>query len=273
MKKLLLFSALALAPFSAKAAPSSTSIPAQGGPIGITAIFHGTVQMEHRGKVIVADPFSPGAYSKKANVILITHTHPDHLDLAAMKRLIKPGTLIICPPAAAGQIPAANMGASLQVLRNGEGGFPMDNATVNHGKNRLTWLRVDAVPSYNVVRGPQKGKKFHPKGQFNGYVVTLGGKRLYVAGDTESVPEMKKLRKIDAAFLPMNLPYTMTPQEAARGAKMFNPRVVFPYHYRFPFNKANSNPQQFARALRGSRIRVQMLDFYPSAAVARASKQ
>jgi L-ascorbate metabolism protein UlaG (beta-lactamase superfamily) len=270
MKKLFLAAALALLPVAASAAPSTTTIPAQGGPIRIKAIFHGTVQIEHGGKVIVVDPFSPGSYDKKADVILITHTHGDHLDMEAISKLLKPGTMIVAPPAAAGTIPASQMQIAMQVMRNGEGGFPVDNSTSNMGRNRLTWLKVGAVPSYNVVRGPKPGQKFHPKGQFNGYVVTLGGKRLYFAGDTEAVPEMKRLKRIDVAFLPMNLPYTMTPPEAAKAARMFRPRVAIPYHYRYPFNKANNHPQQFANALRRTRIKVRLLDFYPAAAVARA---
>ncbi len=130
-------------------------------------------------------------------------------------------------------------------------------------------VSIQAVPMYNLVRGPQPRQKFHTKGRGNGYVVTLG-KRIYIAGDTEATPEMKALRKIDVAFLPMNLPYTMTPQEAAQGARAFRPRIVFPYHYRYPFNKANTNPQQFRDALRGTRIQVRLLNWYPASAVARA---
>jgi len=111
---------------------------------------------------------------------------------------------------------------------------------------------------YNLQRGFQ-GELFHTKGRGNGYVVTLGGKRIYVAGDTECTPEMKALRNIDVAFLPMNLPYTMTPAEAADCAKAFKPKIVYPYHYR------GQDPKAFAAALKGSGIEVRLRDWYPGA--------
>ena len=100
-------------------------------------------------------------------------------------------------------------------------------------------------------------------------MVTFGDKVVYIAGDTEPTPEMLNLSGIEVAFLPMNLPYTMTPQEAAVGARAFKPKVVYPYHFRFPFDKPNNHPQQFATAVRGSGIQVRVLDWYPQAAVAR----
>jgi L-ascorbate metabolism protein UlaG (beta-lactamase superfamily) len=90
---------------------------------------------------------------------------------------------------------------------------------------------IEAVPAYNVVHVRSAGNPFHPKGEGNGYVLTLGDKRVYVAGDTEDIPEMKTLKKIEVAFLPMNLPYTMTPEMAADAARMFRPKILYPYHY------------------------------------------
>ena len=92
-------------------------------------------------------------------------------------------------------------------------------------------ITVEAVPAYNIVHKRSSGDPFHPKGQGNGYVLTFGDTRVYVAGDTENIPEMKKLRDIDVAFLPMNLPYTMTPEMVADAAKAFEPRILYPYHY------------------------------------------
>jgi L-ascorbate metabolism protein UlaG (beta-lactamase superfamily) len=238
-------------------------IPAKGGPIRITPIYHASFQIEYRGKVIQVDPFSAGDYrgAKKADVILITHTHPDHLDKAAIRRLAKPSTEVVGPEAVTSQL------QDLQQVRRNPDGTIRDGDSYGVGTDsKRQSICIDAVPAYNIVRGPKPGQKFHPKGQFNGYVLTLGGKRIYIAGDTEATPEMKALKNIDVAFLPMNLPYTMTPQEAASGARAFKPKLVYPYHYRYPFTKANNNPQQFANALKGSGIQVRLRDWYANPA-------
>ena len=109
---------------------------------------------------------------------------------------------------------------------------------------------------YNLARGPAPGKVYHEKGRGNGYVLTFGGKRFYIAGDTENIPEMRALRAIDVAFVPMNLPYTMTPQEAAEAVRAFRPRVVYPYHYR------GSDLQIFEKALAGSGVEVRLRNWY-----------
>jgi L-ascorbate metabolism protein UlaG (beta-lactamase superfamily) len=242
---------------TAFALPNPTEvIQAKGGPIKITPIYHASLQIEFRGKVIQVDPFSAGDYSgaKKADLILITHTHADHLDLKAIGLVRKQNafTAMIMPSAAAKIVLP-----SLR-LRGANPVFTLGNAQ----SKTVDGIRVEAVPAYNIVRGPKPGQKFHPKGEFNGYVLTLGGERIYIAGDTEAIPEMKALKNIDVAFLPMNLPYTMTPQEAAVGAKAFKPKVVYPYHYRFPFTKPNDNPQQFQKALEGSGIQVRIRGWY-----------
>ncbi len=261
---------LALMSSAAHALPNATEvIAAQGGPIRITPIYHASLQIEYRGMVIQVDPFSAGDYSgaKKADVILITHTHPDHFDLKAIGQVrkqnasvIEQNTFFVGPPAAVQQIKGMNIvfkPSRLVPLPNGASFFNRSNAG-----GQLLSMNIQAVPAYNLVRGPKPGQKFHPKGQFNGYVLTMGGKRIYIAGDTEATPEMKALKNIDVAFLPMNLPYTMTPQEAAAGARAFRPRIVYPYHYRYPFTKPNDNPQQFARALQGSGIQVRLRGWY-----------
>lgn len=240
----------------------SEKIPAQGGPIIITPIYHASLQIEYRGKVIQVDPFSAGDYTgaKKADLVLITHTHADHWDRKALNPLLKSNTAVVLPRT---EVPNTKglgtiyMANSLNPRFNSVGGGNTYDA-----QRFVPTLRIEAVPAYNVVRGPKPGQKFHPKGQFNGYVLTLGGKRLYIAGDTEATPEMKALKNIDVAFLPMNLPYTMTPDEAAAGAKAFKPRVVYPYHYRYPFTKPNNNPQQFAHDLEGSGITVRLRGWY-----------
>jgi len=261
---------VAFATTSALALPNPTdTFPARGGPIKITPIYHASLQIEYEGFVIQVDPFSAGDYmgAKKADLILITHTHPDHFDLKEIQALSKEGrtTFVVAPPDAKSALEAQKI--FVIVMRNRlnpefvklKGGrsdilqymqrFPVD-------------FKIQAVPSYNIVRGPKPGQKYHPKGEFNGYILTMGGKRIYIAGDTEATPEMKALKHIDIAFIPMNLPYTMTPQEAAQGVRAFKPKVVYPYHYRFPFDKPNDNPQQFQKALVGSGIDVRIRGWY-----------
>jgi L-ascorbate metabolism protein UlaG (beta-lactamase superfamily) len=236
-------------------------IPAKGGAIQITPVYHASMQIEYKGKVFQIDPFSAGDYTgaKKADFVFITHTHADHLDPKAIAA-VTGGRFVhfFVPKAVAAAMKPVKNG-SVTTLNNGA------VQTFNTGpdaKHQSLLFRLEAVPSYNVARGPKPGQKFHPKGQFNGYILTLGDKRIYIAGDTEATPEMKALKNIDIAFLPMNLPFTMTPQEAAAGVKAFKPKIVYPYHYRYPFTKANDNPQQFAKALEGTGIQVRLRGWY-----------
>ena len=185
------------------------------GDLTITFIGHGTLMFTFGGKVIHVDPVGQYAdYGKlpKADLILITHEHGDHLDPKAVAALHKPGTEVVLNQAAAGQIP---------------GGLVMKNGEVK----TVAGLTIEAVPAYNLVHKRDSGEPFHPKGRGNGYVITFGDKRVYVAGDTENTPEMKALKNIDIAFLPMNLPYTMTPEMVADAARAFKPKVLYPYHF------------------------------------------
>ena len=207
-----------LLPLAAVAAPPALekdTIPTSAGPLEVKFVGHGTLVFELGGKVVHVDPWTKLAdYAAlpKADVVLVTHAHQDHLDLAAIAAIRKPGTQVVVAPACEGKVEGAT------VLRNGE-------------KTTAGGLPVEAVPAYNVVAKRPDGSPFHPKGQGNGYVVTFGATRVYVAGDTEDVPEMKALQGIDVAFLPMNLPYTMTPEMVAEAARAFRPKVLYPYHY------------------------------------------
>jgi len=208
-----LFFASAVA--SAHAAFETDVIPTSGGDLKITFIGHGTLMFTYGGKVIHVDPVSKEAdYSKlpKADLILITHEHGDHLDLDAIKKIKTDKTAVILTKICEAK------GGKGQVMGNGD---------------VKTWegLKIEAVPAYNLVHKRDTGQPFHPKGQGNGYVITFGDKRVYVAGDTENVPEMKELKNIDVAFLPMNLPYTMTPAMVADAAKAFKPKILYPYHF------------------------------------------
>lgn len=190
-------------------------VPTAAGDLGITFIGHGTLMFRFGGKVIHVDPYGKLTdYAKlpAADVILITHDHVDHLDPTAVGRIRTGTTVIVMPEACARKLP---------------GGTVMTN-----GETRIVQgLTIRAVPAYNLVHTRDNGQPFHPKGAGNGYVIAFGDKHVYVAGDTENTPEMRALTGIDIAFLPMNLPYTMTPAMVADAAKAFRPKVLYPYHY------------------------------------------
>lgn len=211
-------------------------IETSAGELKITFIGHGSLMFSFGGKIIHVDPDSRLAdYSKlpKADLILITHEHGDHCDPKALNILKTPKTILItnraCLPEAKDRI----------VMQN-------DDSRTIEG------MLIQAVPAYNLVHMRSEGVPFHPKGEGNGYVITFGDKKVYVAGDTENIPEMKQLKDIDFAFLPMNLPYTMTPEMAADAARSINPKVFYPYHY------GETNPETVAQLLKGSEIEVRI---------------
>ena len=190
-------------------------ISTSAGPLEITFLGHGSLQLAFGGKSIQVDPYGDVAdYGAlpKADLVLVTHEHFDHLDPAALKAVLKPGSLVVGSRAFAAKLPGAI------ILANGE-------------RTTVLGLPVEAVAAYNIVHMRPGDGPFHPKGQGNGYVIAFGDKKVYIAGDTENTPEMKALKGIDAAFLPMNLPYTMSPEQAADAARAFRPRILYPYHY------------------------------------------
>lgn len=191
------------------------SIPTSRGDLRISFVGHASLFFTFDGKVIHVDPVSgEGDYRSfpKADLILITHEHFDHLDAEAVRLIGKPGTQVVISQACAGKIKDA------VVMKNG-------------GKMTALGFEVEAVPAYNIIHKRSDGNPFHPKGQGNGYVITFGDKRVYIAGDTEPIPEMKSLGAVDIAFLPMNLPYTMSPEMAAEAARAIKPKILYPYHY------------------------------------------
>ena len=208
-------------------ATASDTIRAEGGDIQITPITHGSVQVEFGGKVVHIDPWSQGNYdgAPKADLILVTDIHGDHLDPDMIGKLRKDSTALVVPQAVADQVDGET------VIANGE-------------SKTVAGIAIEAVPMYNLTRGPEEGKLFHDKGRGNGYILTLGGKRIYFSGDTECVPEIRELENIDVAFMTMNLPYTMPPTDAADCVRDFEPKIVYPYHYR------GSNLEEFASALK-----------------------
>ncbi len=217
---------------------AAEEFPTSAGPVRITPIQHASLIIEAGGQVIYLDP-SQGKYEglPPGDMILLTDIHGDHLAPAVLAKVRKPQAVIFAPAAAVEQIPGAT------VIRNGE--------TKTWGK----W-KIEAIPAYNLSPDPKSGRIYHEKGRGNGYVLTYGGKRFYFSGDTEGIPEMKALKNIDAAFVCMNLPYTMTPQAAAEAVRAFRPKVVYPYHYR------GSDLQVFEKALAGSGVEVRLRDWY-----------
>ena len=214
------------------------------GVMKITPIQHASLTIEAGGQVIEVDPAVSGFAAApdfsavpKADIVLITDIHQDHLDAASLAKVRKNGTTVVIPGAASGDVKDG------VVMKNGE--------TKKFG----AWT-VEAVPMYNLKNGPAPGQLYHDKGRGNGYVVTYGGLRIYIAGDTEGIPEMRALKNIDVAFVPMNLPYTMTPAEAADAVKAFHPKVVYPYHY------GDSDLKVFEKALAGTGIEVRLRNWY-----------
>ena len=185
------------------------------GDLEITFIGHGSLMLKFGGKIIHVDPFSKLAdYAKlpKADLVFITHEHQDHLDPVALQLVTTAKTVVVLTEKCAEKLP---------------GGIIMRNGDVR----KVEGITVEAVPAYNLVQKRDNGQPYHPKGVGNGYVLTFADKRVYIAGDTENVPEMGLLKRIDIAFLPMNLPYTMTPEMVADAARSFRPKVLYPYHY------------------------------------------
>jgi L-ascorbate metabolism protein UlaG (beta-lactamase superfamily) len=281
----ILASVLASAIASAQTRPDT--VPAVGGAIEIVPIAHASLCIVHAQSVILVDParFGPGlppppradleefARAAKAlpvapkpdapevqlsalpvrpeqmarfrslkppTLILVTDIHTDHLDPRAIQALKVPTTRLIVPTAASSRLLGVQ---GAETMANGD-------------TKVIAGVTIEAVPMYNLHPDAQSGAVFHPRDRGNGYVLTIGERRIYVAGDTSCTPEMKALKQIDVAFLPMNLPFTMSPAEAAECAKAMTPGIVYPYHY------FGSDPNDFAAALKDARIMVRLRDWY-----------
>lgn len=191
------------------------TIKTDAGSLEITFVGHGTLMLSFDGKTIHVDPWSTLAdYSQmpKADIILITHQHRDHLDTKTVEQIRTENTSVVLTQTCADQVD--------------------DGIVMNNGDTKtVAGVKIEAVPAYNIVGMRSEGVPYHPKGEGNGYVISLGDKKVYIAGDTENIPEMNELENIDIAFLPMNLPYTMTPEMVADAAKTFKPKRLYPYHY------------------------------------------
>ncbi len=191
------------------------TLPTSAGDLQITFLGHGSLIFTFNGKQLYVDPYGEVAdYAKlpKADVIFVTHDHYDHFDLKSLDKIKTSQTTVVMTEKSAKQLKGG------VVLHNGD-------------RHTIDGVQVEAVPAYNMVNKRPDGQPFHPKGEGNGYILTFGNLRVYVAGDTENTPEMKALNNIDCAFLPMNLPYTMTPEMVADAARAFKPRILYPYHF------------------------------------------
>lgn len=185
--------------------------------VKIHALMHSSIRIEYDGREIEIDPCSnlrgrTVDYSAmpKADIILVTHEHFDHYDTAALRLLASEKTQLVMNKR------CVEMYGDGAAMANGDKLQLADDIT------------LEAVPAYNTTDGHLQ---FHPKGRDNGYILTLDGLRIYIAGDTEDIPEMTEIKDIDVAFLPCNQPYTMTPEQQIRAAKIIKPKVLFPYHY------------------------------------------
>jgi L-ascorbate metabolism protein UlaG (beta-lactamase superfamily) len=216
-------------------------IPTVKGDLEITFLGHASLLMTFGGKTIHVDPYGDVAdYGAlpKADLVLITHEHFDHMDPKALAAVLKPDSVIVASKPCTGKI------AGAQTMGNGDA-------------RTVLGLAIEAVPAYNIVNKRSGNVPFHPKGSGNGYVVVFGDKRVYIAGDTENTPEMRALKGIDVAFLPMNLPYTMSPEMVADAARAFRPKILYPYHF------GDTDTARIVRLLQGEKeieVRIRKLN-------------
>ena len=203
---------------AADATLSGDRVPTSQGDLVIHPINHATLAMSWNHMVIYADPVGGAKRFEglpRPNLIVLTDIHGDHLSAETLKALATENTALVAPPAVASQLPA-DLKARTTILTNGE-------------TKVVSTITIEAIPMYNTT--PERNH-FHAKGRGNGYMLTLGDKRVYLSGDTEDIPEMRALKNIDVAFVCMNLPYTMTVEQAASAVREFRPKIVYPYHYK-----------------------------------------
>jgi L-ascorbate metabolism protein UlaG (beta-lactamase superfamily) len=240
---------IAISPWALPAATSNRQadvIQTSRGELRITPIYHGSVMLEFGGKVIHVDPWSQGDFTglPPADLIVITHTHADHLDRAMVDKLKKPETIIVGPPAVTDTLNCAPACGIIEPISDSE-------------QRTVMGVGFEGVPMYNLVFGSAPGKPYHHKGIGSGYILNFGDTRVYFSGDTECTPEMRALKNINVAFLAMNPPRTETTLEAAECVKAFKPKIVYPYHYR------GSKLEEFSDALKntpGVEVRIRKLE-------------
>ncbi len=224
-------------------------LPAKKGGIRLTPILHSTMALQWNGVTIYVDPYGgAGKFSglPAPDLVVITDIHGDHMNKETLQGLDLSKATLVAPKAVADL---------LQDIR-----FAHVITLANGGKTKWKKIRIEALPMYNL---PETAESRHPKGRGNGYVLTLGGQRLYISGDTEDIPEMRQLQKIDIAFVCMNQPFTMTVEQAADAVLAFKPKVVYPFHYRG--QGGLSDVEQFKALVNAgnSGIEVRLRNWYP----------
>jgi L-ascorbate metabolism protein UlaG (beta-lactamase superfamily) len=240
------FAATLFAATAAFAAPNDDTIPTSAGDVALHAIHHAALTLTWNGKTILVDPAPLGGNKDFAeftalpapDLILVTHEHPDHFNVAVLEAVSGKAT-IVAPQDVVDKLPA-DLKSKAKALAYG-------------ASLEVAGVRIDAVPAYNTTADRTK---YHPEGRDDGFVLTIGDKRIYIAGDTEDTPEMRALTNIDVAFLPMNLPYTMDIAHAADAVKAFKPKVVYPYHY------GQSDVEAF-KSMVGDAADVRLLAWFP----------
>ncbi len=224
-------------------------ITSERGDIVITPVEHATLVIQWDNKSLFVDPVGGGEVFQnfpKPDLILITDIHSDHLNWDTLSDLISTKTRIVMPLAAANKKPK-KFKDPIGILAN-------DRTTYING------ISIKAIPMYNLT--PERSR-YHNKGRGNGYVLEMGGQRIYISGDTEDIPEMRALENIEAAFVCMNSPYTMTVEQAASAVLEFKPKIVYPYHYR---NREGtfSDVEKFKKIVGiDKNIEVRLLKWYP----------
>ena len=219
-------------------------VKTSAGDLTMTFVGHGTLMFEFNGMVIHIDPTMREAKYQDmpdADLILVTHQHGDHLDITAINHILKDDCPVVMTP------------VCLENLEDFDPAVVMKNGDKKTVKN----IPIEAIPAYNIEHKRDNGQAFHPRGEGNGYILTFGDTRVLIAGDTENIPEIKALTDIDIAFLPMNLPYTMTPEMVADAALAFRPSILYPYHF------GDTDTDQLVKLLAGEKeieVRIRDLD-------------
>ena len=231
-------------------ASAQDKISTKGGEISITPILHGTFVMEYQGLTIYVDPYGGAdkfTGQKPADLVLITDIHGDHHNQETLDGLDLSQATVVAPQAVSEKLPAGKYKA-IEVIGNGESKTLLD-------------VKISAIPMYNL---PETDDSRHPKGRGNGYIVTLGGKQIYISGDTEDIPEMRALKNIDVAFVCMNLPYTMDVDQAASAVAEFNPAMIYPYHYRGTEGLADTEKFKELVKAAAPQVDVRLRNWYPA---------
>lgn len=220
------------------------------GDVTIQPVMHASLVLKVNGKNIYVDPSGPNSLFAglgTPDMVIITDIHGDHFDIKALDSLVTANTILVVPQVVADKLPEADK-AHAVILKNGE-------TTTKEG------IAIKAIPMYNL---PESPTAMHTKGRGNGYVLTIGGKNIYISGDTQGIPEMRSLKGIDVAFVCMNLPYTMDVKEAADAVLAFKPKIVYPYHYRGQGGFSDVNEFKKLVNAGDSKIDVRLKNWYPS---------